>query len=1298
MNLGEHLSLGEFHISNLIKNHISKGSPRLSLVLYGGIRRKGVYFPGWVPLLLKACAFISSSVYGKLLHSESIKFGVCSDVMVGTSLINMYGKWGCVVSTRKVFDEMPERNVVTWNAMIGGYMGNGDAVSATGLFDEIRNCGNTVTWTEMMKGYGKRKKTEKARDLFERMPIELKNVKAWSVMLGAYVSNREMEAARAFFEEIQEKNSFVWSLMISGYFRIGDVDEAIAVFYRVLVRDLVIWNTLIAGLAKNGYSDDAIDAFYKMQGEGFEPDEVTVSSVLSACAQSCRLDVGREVHSLINSKGIELNQFVSNARIDTYAKCGDLENATSVFESLSLRNVACWNSMISCLAVHGKGREALDMFRTMERLDTKYESSKDATAWVKPHCQKDMLKKNNNSENQTIDSLPSPPSSSSSSGENRDYWLGIRADEFMEDDACINDENMETTTSRCGDDEEDFLLCSETQALDLGFETQEEPLVEELLGDYDGLNTQVLDRFDVDDEGTNVLEENSEFYDVDESLNRGGNLLPSEDNRRRDGEKIESEGVVDAKSNEHKISGKVASFASIRSAAFRASAVAARDATRKYINSECSTLLNFHSSGQGATHKSSLEYKQCPPSVPVEKKNDIPKRNRTARKLVFEDSTEEIFSVDSGCIVSQEPGEASQAIALDFVDKFIKESCLEYALDIDANCGRRPEEKSQFFPFLKGPQELAKKVSYKGRAVGNSTFDWDDSREDEGGGDIFRRRKEEFFGGASKARISSTFRREQKRESIHKSHKGLGVAVDNKQRAHSDTRLLLQQHSVTKSRKKNQAAIKNIGKDLDAVSEDSSAHGAEASCLTGKNLSQGEERGFSSGVITTRSKGTKRIQAMCKDELLKTRMKKTSPSPAKACGKNIERSAKSGKPSSREERDVCSYGAGTRKSKRLMGIQAVDNDDVESLKPKTKKARFTRSKACEMDIKIETPDVIVVSSTEKRGGESSNKHCISKQTSRGKAEVLSYPKQRRPARISQDLIIEAAFDTPVKSNTLSKNASPICFGDEYHRLSCKDLQKSKTTRDCRSLSSPLVKPLLETKSTRKIRDLSSICVLFSQHLDEDVTKHQRKILARFDISEASSMMEATHFVADNFMRTRNMLEAMALGKPVVTTQWLESIEKVNIYVDEDLYMLRDSEKEKDLGFSMRVSLAYAQQKPLLKGRRVFITPNTKPGLNTIATLVKAVHGQPVERLGRSALREDTVHENLLILSCEEDHDLSRPFLERGAEVYSSEILLNGIVTQKLEYERYRLFADHVRRTRSTIWIKDGKGKFQRGRV
>lgn len=83
-------------------------------------------------------------------------------------------------------------------------------------------------------------------------------------------------------------------------------------------------------------------------------------------------------------------------------------------------------------------------------------------------------------------------------------------------------------------------------------------------------------------------------------------------------------------------------------------------------------------------------------------------------------------------------------------------------------------------------------------------------------------------------------------------------------------------------------------------------------------------------------------------------------------------------------------------------------------------------------------------------------------------------------------------------------------------------------------------------------------------------------MAKFDISEASSMKEATHFIADNFMRTKNMLEAIASGKPVVTTQWLESIDQINTRIS------TYSKKKKELGFNMGVSLTRARQNPLLK--------------------------------------------------------------------------------------------------------------------
>lgn len=288
----------------------------------------------------------------------------------------------------------------------------------------------------------------------------------------------------------------------------------------------------------------------------------------------------------------------------------------------------------------------------------------------------------------------------------------------------------------------------------------------------------------------------------------------------------------------------------------------------------------------------------------------------------------------------------------------------------------------------------------------------------------------------------------------------------------------------------------------------------------------------------------------------------------------------------------------------------------------------------------------------------------------------------------------SAHTTPINCSTAFNDASPVCVGNGYMSPSCKkNLSRSYLRNEIKSLSATGPQPSSAYKDMRKRRDMSDICVLYSHHLDDDIIKQQKKILACLGASAVSSIAEATHFITDKFVRTRNMLEAIASGKPVVTHLWLESCGQANCFLDERNYILRDAKKEKQFGFSMPVSLARACQHPLLLGRRVLITSNAKPGKDIISSLVKAVGGQPVERIGRSALRDDKLTDDLLILSCEDDYDTCLPFLEKGVTVYSSELLLNGIVTQKLEYERHRLFADHVKRTRSTIWLKKDGNNF-----
>ncbi|KAJ0539067.1 putative tetratricopeptide-like helical domain superfamily [Helianthus annuus] len=354
--------------SAAIRYHISNGTPKEALLLYTQIRRNPLCMLTIAPLILKACASLSMIHYGKAVHCESIKAGVASDVVVGTSTVSMYGKCCDVINARKMFDEMPVKNVVTWNAVISSYMRDGATETALCLFEKMSDR-TAVSWIEMIAGYAKVLDTEMARCLFDQVPLSLKNVVTWSVMVDGYASNGQMKAAKDMFEVMPGRSFYVWSSMVSGYFKKGDVEEGKAIFDRIKVRNLVHWNSLISGYCQNGLCKEALDAFAKMQSDGFEPDEVSFASALSACAQLGLLETGKELHSMIIQKRIKVNQFILNGLVDMYAKCGDLTSARLIFDNGSEieRNDSCWNAMISGFSIHGYCREALEFFNKMEK-------------------------------------------------------------------------------------------------------------------------------------------------------------------------------------------------------------------------------------------------------------------------------------------------------------------------------------------------------------------------------------------------------------------------------------------------------------------------------------------------------------------------------------------------------------------------------------------------------------------------------------------------------------------------------------------------------------------------------------------------------------------------------------------------------------------------------------------------------------------------------------------------------------------------------------------------------------------
>ncbi|XP_049934699.1 pentatricopeptide repeat-containing protein At3g29230 [Nymphaea colorata] len=300
-----------------------------SLMQHAGVAADNFTFP----FILKACSSVCAVETGRMIHTHVVKSGLLlADVFIPNALIDMYNKCGCLREAHQLFDETPERDVVTWNVMLAGYAKTNDMGPARRLFDAMCE----------------------------------RDIVSWNTMIDGYVRCGDMESAYKLFSKMPERNVVSWSTMLSGYCKAGDLDMARLLFDKMPRRTLVPWTIMIAGYAQKGDVAAASLLYEDMEMARLEPDEVAATTILSACAQSGLHTLGKRLHSYINRSRLRFDTRVCNALLDMYAKCGDLTEARRLFRSMPRRDVVSWNCMLQGLAIHGHGDRALDLFVRMQ--------------------------------------------------------------------------------------------------------------------------------------------------------------------------------------------------------------------------------------------------------------------------------------------------------------------------------------------------------------------------------------------------------------------------------------------------------------------------------------------------------------------------------------------------------------------------------------------------------------------------------------------------------------------------------------------------------------------------------------------------------------------------------------------------------------------------------------------------------------------------------------------------------------------------------------------------------------------
>ncbi|KAF8378525.1 hypothetical protein HHK36_029868 [Tetracentron sinense] len=307
---------------------------------------------------------------GRQIHGQVMKFGFGSYAFVGSPLVVMYSKAGLIHDARRVFEEMSVRNLVMYNTMITGLLGSGLIEDSKHLFRDMPEK-DSISWTTMITGLTQNCLEREAVDMFREMRLEglaIDQFTFGSVLTacGGLLSLEEGKQIHANIIRTDYKdNLFVGSALVDMYSKCRSIKSAETVFKGMIRKNIVSWTAMLVGYGQNGFSEDAVRIFCQMQRNGVKPDDFTLGSVISSCANLASLEEGAQFHGWGLVSGLVSFITVSNALVTLYGKCGSIKDSHQLFNEMHIRDEVTWTALVSGYAQFGKANETINVFETM---------------------------------------------------------------------------------------------------------------------------------------------------------------------------------------------------------------------------------------------------------------------------------------------------------------------------------------------------------------------------------------------------------------------------------------------------------------------------------------------------------------------------------------------------------------------------------------------------------------------------------------------------------------------------------------------------------------------------------------------------------------------------------------------------------------------------------------------------------------------------------------------------------------------------------------------------------------------
>ncbi|XP_002526196.3 pentatricopeptide repeat-containing protein At5g66520 [Ricinus communis] len=343
------LFLGLRHRSTFIWNTVirafaEKNEPRKAIMLF-----KNMLYSNFLPnnytysFLFKACTDLNNLYLGLACHCQSIKLGWEFYDFVQNGLVHMFAIFGCMDSARKLFDLSSNRDVITWTALINGYVRAGQVLIGRELFDKMPER-NSVSWSAMITGYVRVGFFEEALELFNAMLISgfWPNHAGIVCAINACASLGALDQGRWIHCYIKRNrmdlDRVMGAALIDMYAKCGCIEIACSIFGELRNRDVHVYTCLISGLANHGQSATAVELFERMHSEGVVPNEVTFVSVLNACSRMGLVDKGLRIfENMSKIYGVEPQVQHYGCLVDLLGRAGKLEEAKKLVKEMPMK-------------------------------------------------------------------------------------------------------------------------------------------------------------------------------------------------------------------------------------------------------------------------------------------------------------------------------------------------------------------------------------------------------------------------------------------------------------------------------------------------------------------------------------------------------------------------------------------------------------------------------------------------------------------------------------------------------------------------------------------------------------------------------------------------------------------------------------------------------------------------------------------------------------------------------------------------------------------------------------------------